>query len=346
MIENPTPFSSVKSEARKSLLAFTLFFAASISLTIFTARAEGSLAPSSVPVNTIITTVSVGNFPGQVVVSPDSNSVYVVESNNQVLLIDAGTDTVTKSFFAGPNPEAVALSLDGSKLYAINNVSPGTVTVIDVATGTGRKTVTNLSPYPSACALMPNGKRLWVPAGGQIDVINTVTNKQLAPVVVPFSATYLAFTPDGLKAYVTSHDNKQMFVIDTGSKAVIANFRVNSHAGTAVMSPLGGTAYVSKGGRSSSGHIAVIDTTQDKIINTILLGNGVSGSLMAFLPGGQYLYLLTDSGFTMIDTQTNTVVGSFSIPFADDATSFAIAPSGTRAYVSEINGTVTVIGIQ
>lgn len=67
---------------------------------------------------------------------------------------------------------------------------------------------------------------------------------------------------------------------------------------------------------------------------------------MAFLPGGQYLYVLTNSGISMIDTQSNTIAGTFAVPFTDDATSIAIAPNGTRAYISEINNTVTVIGIQ
>lgn len=347
MTRNPIACMAARLGIRKSLTAFTLVLATSVCVTISSLKAEGSVAPNSVPANTIITTINVGKGAGPAVVSPDSSSIYVSDYfDNNVSVISAATNMVEKTLFAGSNPEALAISADGSTLYVTNSVSPGTVTVIDLASGTGTKTITKLDPSPFLCALKPNGRRLWVPSGGRIDLINTITNKLLPPIVVPIAISGLAFTPDGLKAYLTSRFTPQLSVLNTAKKTVSATIRVGYHAGTAIMSPTGEKAYIGRRVHREGDEVSVIDTTQDKIINSISLGSGVIGGPMAFLPGGQYLYVLTNSGISMIDTQSNTIAGTFAVPFTDDATSIAIAPNGTRAYISEINNTVTVIGIQ
>jgi YVTN family beta-propeller protein len=70
------------------------------------------------------------------VVSPDSSTVYIANSlDGTVSVINAGSNTVEKSLFAGSSPQELAISSDGSKLYVSNHVSPGTITVLDLLNG-------------------------------------------------------------------------------------------------------------------------------------------------------------------------------------------------------------------
>src|ERR1700743_817538 len=95
--------SSMWPRAHKSLRAFVLFVVTSASAIVLAARAEAGVSPNSLPVNTVITTITAGKSPGPLLVSPDSSTVYVANYlSNNVSVIDAVGDTVENSIFAGP----------------------------------------------------------------------------------------------------------------------------------------------------------------------------------------------------------------------------------------------------
>ena len=138
-------------------------------------RAE---AQTGVPKNQVIATVTVGEYPDCVVVSPDSKTVYVANNgsnspdyNSSVSVIDA--------FDAPPyNIEAtiwisnyalyLALSPDGKTLYVSENPSsnsnPCVVEVYDVTNPTSPQLTTTLTAgyFVEDLTLSPNGKQLYV----------------------------------------------------------------------------------------------------------------------------------------------------------------------------------------
>ena len=67
--------------------------------------------------------------------SPDGRYLYIASGNdsNTVLLVDTTTHTVTQQIAVGSNPTAVAISPDGSRVYA-TNYNDNTVSVIDTST--------------------------------------------------------------------------------------------------------------------------------------------------------------------------------------------------------------------
>ncbi len=66
--------------------------------------------------NTIAATVTVGNSPRGVVVSPDGTKVYVTnQNNNSVSVIDTATNNVIATVGAGSQPWGVAVSPDGKR---------------------------------------------------------------------------------------------------------------------------------------------------------------------------------------------------------------------------------------
>jgi YVTN family beta-propeller protein len=119
-----------------------------------TADLSNSAEPGSVSVidtetNTVISTihlVTVINDDSEgVAVSPDGSKVYVTnDALNNVVVINAATNTVTATISVGTGPLGVALTPDGSKVY-IANIGDNNVSVIDTAS----KTVTATIPVGS-----------------------------------------------------------------------------------------------------------------------------------------------------------------------------------------------------
>jgi YVTN family beta-propeller protein len=115
--------------------------------------------------------------PRSVAVSPDGQTVYVTATDSgTVAMINAATDTVTRTIKVGELPWQVIVSADGKTVYVANPDS-NTVSVINAATGTVSHTI-SVSGDPETLALTPNGQQLWVGqnSAGTVTVLNTATD--------------------------------------------------------------------------------------------------------------------------------------------------------------------------
>jgi YVTN family beta-propeller protein len=86
--------------------------------------------------NTVVATVTVGNGPYGVAVTPDGKRGYVVNFfSNTVSVFATATNKVvaTIAFAVGSNPTGVAVTPDGKHAYVPNSNPSGTVSVIDTA---------------------------------------------------------------------------------------------------------------------------------------------------------------------------------------------------------------------
>ena len=78
----------------------------------------------------VVATITVGNRPLEVAVSPDGSRAYVAnQSSGNVSVIDTAADSVVATIAVGLNPYGVAVSPDGSRAYVANQ-SSGNVSVI------------------------------------------------------------------------------------------------------------------------------------------------------------------------------------------------------------------------
>ena len=109
------------------------------------------------------------------VANPDNNSVSIFDVRN-------GANTRLAQVGVGTEPNGVALSPDGSRIYVANTVS-GTVTVLaaDRANSAYGSTVTTIpvGTEPYALAVTPSGRKLYVAnaRSNTISVIDTSTNR-------------------------------------------------------------------------------------------------------------------------------------------------------------------------
>ena len=93
---------------------------------------EDNISVIDISTNTVTDTVSVGSFPNDIAITPDSDFAYVANSvSDNVSVIDTSTNTVIDTVTVGSEPFAIAITPDGDFAYVVNTSSDN-VSVIDI----------------------------------------------------------------------------------------------------------------------------------------------------------------------------------------------------------------------
>jgi YVTN family beta-propeller protein len=87
--------------------------------------------------------------------------------------------------------------------------------------------------------------------------------------------------------------------------------------------------------------LSVVNTSTNTVVATVADARGVA---VAVASDGAYAYVAGD-GFSVVDTATDAVVATVALPEGSDPTALAITPNGQFAYITNYDGTVTVINI-
>ncbi|MDD3887904.1 MAG: choice-of-anchor D domain-containing protein [Patescibacteria group bacterium] len=246
----------------------------------------------------VIKTISVGNFPLGVAVSPDRTKVYVGNYNgNSVSIIDVASLTVTKTISFSGDVYGIVFNPTGTKAYVSYGMLPGYVGIINVATDT----------YESS-------------------------------IVVGNSPAGLAINPLGTKLYVANFNGGDISVIDLNSNSVIKTISsVGNFLHDAVINSAGTRLYVASFDVSSNGSVAVIDIANDVYLTSISMGAGTDTTGLALNPTGSLLYatnILTDE-VKVVNTTDNSIIGSVTV--GDAPWGISSNHLGTRVYVANQN---------
>jgi len=120
-----------------------------------------------------------------------AQNAYIPNSiDHNVSVIDTATNTVIGSPIpVGPNPRAVAVTPDGSKVYITNSSQFGngnTVSVIATATDTVTGSPITVGSGPAGVAVTPDGSKVYVANfnDNTVSVIATATNTVVSTVPV------------------------------------------------------------------------------------------------------------------------------------------------------------------
>jgi len=288
-------------------------------------------------------TIPVGSRPWGVAIAPDGSRVYVVNANDgSVSVIDAESNTVTRSIRVGSEPLGVAVTPDGSRVYVTNRGS-NSVSVIDAVSNTVTGTIP-VSSRPRGVAVTPDGSRVYVTNRGSnsVSVIDAVSNTVTDTIPVGSEPFGIAVAPDSSRIYVANEGSGSVSVIDAVSNTVSNTIPDAGEVPWLVaLAPDGNTIYVTGMlGRS----VLVIDAVSNTVIDTIPVGGSSLG--VAVSPDGSQVYVskpFSDS-VSVIDAISNTV--TVTTPVGSEPRGVVVAPDGNRIYVpNQGSDSVSVIDV-
>jgi uncharacterized repeat protein (TIGR02543 family) len=272
----------------------------------------GSLSPMVYVIDvlnhSVTTEIQVGAYPLGIAILPNGTKLYVAGYTGSVpgglpgiTVIDTASNTIETTIPFGNRPYTVAAHPDSSKVY-VTDIDNNTVTVIDTVSQTILQTI-SVGLTPGGIAVHPDGTRLYVAnADSQnISVIDTSNNNVTETISHQGYPDQVAFNPTGTRAYVTSWGSG-VWVIDTGTRAVIATIDVGSTDGGGVdVSPDGEFVYVTTADwddvkdKPINHGIKVIDAATNTVKKKIKLP-GDPLSLGKFIGGPQYHMTVSTTG--------------------------------------------------
>jgi len=276
----------------------------------------------------VIATIQIGKRPRGLVVSRDGSTLYVALSGtpiggpgvdeDKLPPADKKADGIgivslrdlklLRVIHGGSDPEQVAVSLDGRKLFVANE-DVGEVTAIDPEDGRVLATV-KVGGEPEGVNLRPDGRVIYVTSeeDNTVTAIDVETLKSVATISVGPRPRSTAFLPDSSRAYVPAENAGTITVIDAQKHRVLQTIKL---PGDKTVRPMG-TAVSADGqhlfattGRGK--HLVVVDTKTNQQIAAIEAGERPWG--VAVSPDGKTVFTANgpSKDVSIIDVATGTV---------------------------------------
>src|SRR5215510_6206281 len=235
---------------------------------------SGDLTVINADTQTAIGTYKLGKRPRGIQPSPDGKSLYVALSGSPpappgvdektlpppdrsadgIGEIDADTYQLKRIIHAGNDPEQLAVSADGTRLYVANE-DAAQVSVVDLAAGTVVTTV-KIGEEPEGVTIRPDGKVVYVTSeeDGAVFAIDTATNKVLKRIPVGHRPRSIGFLPDSSRAFVSLENDGAIALVDAQKHTFIKLIALEGKGNTPKSRPMGiavardgSTVYVSTG---------------------------------------------------------------------------------------------------
>lgn len=276
-----------------------------------------------------------------IVVTPLSlTSAYVANANyNNVSVISTATNFILASINVGSNPQGVAATADGSRVY-VTNSRDNTVSVIDAHTNT--LVVPNIKTLsdPFGICVSPDGKWVYFTSAGtgQVIVMNSSTFEQ-TPIKVQSKPIGVAISPDGSMLYVSNSGTNNVSVINTATNSVSSTLTVGTKPDGLLLSPDGTKLYVVNTGSAS---VTVFNTVTAALITTIKVGFEPFGITQN--PDGSRVYVTNSqsNSVSVIDGVANNVITE--VPVGAVPFGISVNPDGSVVYVAnQFSNDISVI---
>jgi YVTN family beta-propeller protein len=284
----------------------------SATLAYITNPAGSTLSVLDTASNTVLTTVTVGEGPTDVVVTSAGTRAYI-SGGGRIALLDTTDQTVIDSVPDLNNPQGLALDPTGTRLY-VANYNTVEVTVLDTVSQT-ILTKVPVARNPNKVAVNPVGTRLYAvgcsPRFGlsNISVIDTASLTVIASLLFTDGCMNdVAVHPTGMWAYAAGV--RGVRVLETVNNTIIAQVLADSSSEGVAVHPDGTRLYATNDGGSiqQPGTVTVIDTITLAVIAKVSVGRGPKG--VAVHPDGTYLYVTNvgDGTLSILDTANMTVL--------------------------------------
>jgi PQQ-dependent catabolism-associated beta-propeller protein len=281
---------------------------------------DGTLQVIDTATDRVIATARIADRPRGLTLSPDGKRVYLAVSwwrdgkrprtgKERILALDARTLKAVREYPAGTDPECVAVSPDGKRLY-LSNEDAGTASIIDTASGRHVATLI-VGTEPEGATASPDGRLVYVTAetSNVISVIDAKQEKTSANILVDARPRAVVFTRDASKAWATAELGGTVMLIDVRRNRVVKRIRLHRTDKPVglVLSPDEKRLYVATGRGNG---VAVIDTVAQRVVANVPAGERVWG--IAISKDGRKLYAANSLSNTIsvIDTASLRVVNT------------------------------------
>lgn len=284
---------------------------------------SGDLTVIAGVTNEVVGTIPLGKRPRGIKVSPDGTQLFVALSGSPpsppgidestlpppdrsadgIGVVDIAAGEVVNVVRAGTDPEQVAVSADGTRLYVANE-DAGEVSVVDIATGEILAGIP-VGGEPEGVRISPDGSVVYVTSEeeNQVSAIDTAANEVVAQFEVGARPRASAFSPDGTRAYVTSENSGTVHIVDTSTHEVIDVIQLTGELVRpmgVVVSPDALRVYVTIGrGRN----VVALDAVSGEPVASVEVGDRPWG--IGITPDGRYLYTANgpSNDVSVVDTE-------------------------------------------
>jgi YVTN family beta-propeller protein len=217
----------------------------------------------------------------------DDDDKKADKSADGIAVIDIAQKKVLRKLQVGSDPEQLALSTDGTKLF-VSNEDVGTASVVNIASGKVEHIIP-VSREPEGVSTSPDGKFFYVTCEteGEIFAIGTTNYKVISHFNVGGRPRSADFLPDGSRAFIPSESSGQLHLIDSVNHKLLKTIELpKGSRPMCVKAAAGGRKVYFSTGRA--GTVDVLDTAKQEVTNAIKVGTRPWG--IAISPDGKVLY--------------------------------------------------------
>ena len=242
----------------------------------------------------VVARIPVGKRPRGIALSPDGRQLLVALSGSPIAgpgvdestlpppdreadgigVVDIARGALLRTYPSGQDPEAFAVSGDGTRVY-VSNEDAAQMSVLDLQKGEVTHRVT-VGEEPEVVALRPDGRIVYVGCEGTNEVVAVDTGSVQAVARIRTGARPrgIAFTSDGRTAFTADENSESVTVIDATRHEPAGTIKIARTEGAPtvprpmwlVLSPDERHLYVSLGRARS---VAVIDLQTRQHVRTI-----------------------------------------------------------------------------
>jgi DNA-binding beta-propeller fold protein YncE len=289
-----------------------------------------------------------------IAVSPDGDRVMATHYHDDhvSVIANGGDRPQVRSVIDTGEPFAVVLSPTGRSYISTTSTAYDSIVAFDVNSDRVD------AVYPVAhsvtdLAVSPDGRYVYASRnavnGADIAVLDTKTGRDdtIGIAAVPGTTTEcVRVSPDGNRLYVAANGPSvaELMVIDAHQKQVLSTVQIGSPIRDVAVSPDGATAYVASCAADFSAVLDVVDTRTGRVTSTHKIGE-ITGYLtqLTLSRDGERAYLVSDEGVTVLDTLTTNVIET--IAHGSQPSCVVESPDGSRLYIGDYAGSVTVLAI-
>src|SRR5258708_2996798 len=303
-----------------------------------TNEASGDLTVINADTQEAIGTFPLGKRPRGIKASPDGESLFVALSGSPnagpgvdpktlpppdrnadgIGEIDTATYKVKRIIHAGNDPEQLAVSADGARLYVANE-DAAQVSVVDIASGNVIATA-KIGDEPEGVTIRPDGQVVYVTSEdeGAVYAIDTGTNKVLKKVPVGHRPRSIGFLPDGSRAFVSLENDGAIAAVDGQAHKFLHLIQLTGEGKTPKSRPMGvlvppdgSTVFVTTG---SFGKLFFVNPAEKKATGaSIEVGARPWG--LGLMPDGKTIYTANgpSNDVSVVDLDTKTVTKKIAI---------------------------------